>query len=124
MIDDDDDGGDRDSQLAWHGTAHVPNTWGTGLIGGPAVSEGDRMYIALRDASNHTGVVAYPDVSILTGKTWFEWKIPLADFSGVNLVTVRKMFIGVGDRANPAKGGAGSLFIDDIYLTRPAPARE
>jgi len=28
------------------------------------------------------------------------------------------MIIGVGDRANPVKGNVGSLFIDDIYLTK------
>ncbi|MBN1508933.1 MAG: hypothetical protein JW955_18950 [Sedimentisphaerales bacterium] len=124
MIDDDDDGGDRDSQLAWHGTAHVPDTWGTALIGGPAASEVDRMYVALQDASNRVSVVTYPDLDILTGKTWFEWNISLTDFSGVNLAAVRKMFIGVGDRVHPAQGGTGSLFIDDVYLTRPVPVEE
>ena len=126
MINDDDDGGDRDSQLAWHGTAHVPSSWGTGLVGEATVSAKDRLYVALRDASNHTGVVTYPDAEILTSKTWVQWDIPLSDFAntGVNLAAVRKMIIGVGDRANPAQGGAGPLYFDDIYLTRPAPAKE
>jgi len=54
---------------------------------------------------------------------WVQWKIPLSDFAnaGVNLTAVRKMFIGVGDRADPLPGGAGLLFIDDIHLTRPVP---
>jgi hypothetical protein len=29
------------------------------------------------------------------------------------------MYIGVGDRTNPAAGGAGRIYIDDIRLTRP-----
>jgi hypothetical protein len=126
MIDDDDDGGDRDGQMACYGTAHVPSSWGTGLIGEPSVGAADRLYVALRDASNHTGVIAYPDAGILLAKTWVKWDIPLSDFTdaGVNLGAVRKMFIGVGDRANPARGGAGPLYLDDIYLTRPAPAEE
>jgi len=32
---------------------------------------------------------------------------------------IKKMAIGVGDRANPQAGGAGDLYIDDIRLYRP-----
>ena len=28
------------------------------------------------------------------------------------------MYIGAGDRAKPAPGGAGKLYIDDILVTR------
>jgi hypothetical protein len=127
MVGDDDDGGGRDGQIAWHGgTPHVPSTWGTALVGEAGVNAADRLYVALRDASNHTGVVTYPDAGILTSKTWVQWDIPLSDFAGagVNLAAVRKMLIGVGDRANPVRGGTGPLYFDDIYLTRPAPAKE
>jgi hypothetical protein len=126
MIDDDDDGGDRDSQVAWHGTAHVPNTWGTGRVGEAAANTPDRLYVALRDASNHTGIVTYPGPEILMVKTWVQWKIPLSDFTnaGVNLAAVRRMFIGVGDRVKPVQGGTGPLYFDDIYLTRPVPASQ
>ena len=84
------------------------------------------LYVALRDASNRTGVVVYPDTEILKATTWTVWTIPLSDFAnaGVNMAAVKKMFIGVGDRANPVPGGAGSLYFDDIYLTRPLPAGE
>ena len=126
MINDDDDGGDRDSQVAWHGIAHVPSSWGTARVGEATVNAADRLYVALRDASNHTGVVTYPDPEILMAKTWVEWKVPLSDFTnaGVNLAAVRKMFIGVGDRVKPVQGGTGPLYFDDIYLTKPAPAKE
>ena len=126
---DDDNGTDtRESQVAWHSTVggdwQTPSSWGTALVAPAATAGGtDRLYVALRDAANHTGVVVHPDPAIVRAKQWTEWKIPLSDFAGagVNLSTVRKMFIGVGDRANPAAGGSGPLFIDDIYLTRPAP---
>jgi hypothetical protein len=32
---------------------------------------------------------------------------------------MKKMYIGVGDRANPAKGGTGRIYIDDIGLLKP-----
>jgi len=124
IFDDDDDGGDVDTQMAWHlpsGDPHRPVMWGTALLAKPATGGADRLYVALRDASNHTAVVTYPQADILKARQWVEWKIPLGDFAGVNVAAVRKMFIGVGDRANPVAGDAGRLYIDDIYLTRPAP---
>jgi len=125
MIDDDDNGGDRDSQVSWHlssGSPHTPSLWGTAMVV-KATGGADRLYVALRDASNHTGTVVCPQADILAARQWVEWGIPLSDFAaaGVNLSAVRKMSIGVGDRANPVAGGTGPLYIDDIYLTRPAP---
>jgi hypothetical protein len=37
----------------------------------------------------------------------------------VNLASVKKMYIGVGDRNSPKLGGAGMLYIDDIRLYQP-----
>jgi len=128
---DDDDGTDRDSQIAWHSIVgddwQTPRDWGTALVAAPQLAGGaDALYVALRDSANHTAVIVYPSPDVLKANAWVEWKIPLKDFAdaGVNLKAVRKMFIGVGDRANPAKGASGSLYIDDIYLTRPAPPKE
>jgi hypothetical protein len=39
-------------------------------------------------------------------------------FRSVNLGSVKKMIIGVGDRSVPKAGGSGKLYIDDIRLTR------
>jgi len=50
--------------------------------------------------------------------TWTEWKIPTSSFTGVNLGSVKKMFIGVGDRTAPKAGGHGKLFIDDIRVVK------
>jgi hypothetical protein len=129
---DDDDGGDtREAQISWHSISsndwQIPSDWGTALVTPPQTTSGgaDALYVALRDGANHTAVVTYPSPDVLKSNTWVEWKIPLKAFSdaGVNLAAVRKMFIGVGDRAKPVKGGAGSLYIDDIHLTKPVPAQ-
>jgi len=34
----------------------------------------------------------------------------------LNLRAIKKLSIGVGDRANPQRGGSGRLYIDDIQL--------
>ena len=44
---------------------------------------------------------------------------PLSDLSGVNLAAVKKLTIGVGDKANPKAGAAGMLYIDDIQFGKP-----
>jgi hypothetical protein len=38
----------------------------------------------------------------------------------VNFTAVKRLVIGVGDKAKPAPGGAGLLYIDDIGFGRPA----
>jgi len=81
------------------------------------------LYVMLKDASNRTAVVVCPNAKIVTTTKWTEWKVPLADFAGVSLTRVKMMSIGVGDRVSPAAGGVGRLYVDDIGLTKPAPAK-
>jgi hypothetical protein len=82
------------------------------------------LYVAVTDTSNHTAVVVHPDPAVLKAANWVEWKIPLSDLtaSGVKVTAVKRLTIGVGDKDNPTAGGAGLLYIDDIILTKPAPA--
>jgi hypothetical protein len=79
------------------------------------------LYVALQDASNHTASTVHPDPGVLTSTKWTAWKIPLSDFAGVNAARVKKLIIGLGDKDHPAPGGAGRIFIDDIYVVRSAP---
>jgi len=77
------------------------------------------VYVALEDSAGHVAVVTHPDEALLTANTWREWTIPFDDFSGVNLGAVRMIYVGVGDRDNPASGGTGLVFIDDIAFGCP-----
>jgi hypothetical protein len=124
VIDDDDDGGDTmDSQLAWHlpaGDPHRPIYWGTAKLADPQAKP-DKLYVMLQDSANKKAIVTYPDAAVLKSSKWVEWQIPLSDFAGISLTKVRWLYVGVGDRNNPMAGGAGKLFFDDIYLTKPAP---
>jgi hypothetical protein len=125
VIDDDDDGGDMDSQLAWHlptGDPHRPMYWGTAQLADEA-KPGDRLYVMLQDSASKKALVAYPDQAVLKAAKWVEWQIPLSEFAGVSLSKVRWLCLGVGDRDHPAAGGAGKLYFDDIYLTKPVPVQ-
>ena len=79
-----------------------------------------QVYVALRDTSNHTAVVAHPDPNVVLISKWNEWRIPLSEFSdaGVNTARIEALMIGVGDRENPTPDGHGLIFIDDIYVIR------
>jgi len=45
---------------------------------------------------------------------------PLTSLAGVNLAKVKKIAVGLGDRADRA-GGAGRIFVDDIYVRKSTP---
>ena len=77
------------------------------------------LYVVVEDSAGSTATVVHPDPAVVRTTTWIEWTIPLSEFAGVNMARVKKVYIGVGDRANPAAGGSGLLYIDDIRLTKP-----
>jgi hypothetical protein len=77
------------------------------------------LYVALNDASNHTATVMHADAKVINAGHWVQWKIPLSEFVGVNAARIQKITIGVGDRTNPAPGGAGRIYLDDIGVIRP-----
>jgi hypothetical protein len=76
------------------------------------------LYFAVKDASNKTATVLHPDVAVVGTAKWNEWKISLSSLTGVNLAKVKKITIGLGDKADPKAGGAGQIFVDDIRLIK------
>ncbi len=77
------------------------------------------LYVAVEDSAGKSAVVTHSNTAAVTTTTWTLWKIPLSSFTGVNLAKVKKLYIGVGDRANPAAGGTGRIYLDDIRVTKP-----
>jgi len=81
------------------------------------------LYVTIQDAAGKSGTVVHDDPAATLLDSWQPWQIPLSEFTsaGVNMARVKKMFIGVGNAANPTPGGAGLLYIDDIGFGHPAP---
>ncbi len=90
-------------------------------IRGQAGNDPAPFYVAVEDKDGRAGVVTHPDPAIVAATGWTEWSVPLSQFSsaGVNLTAVTKFYIGVGSRSATAAGGAGSLFIDNVYVIKP-----
>jgi hypothetical protein len=115
-------------------TRHNARTLSLCFYGDPNNDAGptERTYVALQDANHRTGVIPY-DASLdhLKDPSWQQWTIALADFDnlGIDTSQIKSMAIGFGNRGEPTipdggtPGGAGLIFIDDIRLYRPEPAR-
>jgi hypothetical protein len=68
-------------------------------------------------------VATHADADAVLATDWQKWHIPLADLQadGVNVASLKKMIICVGDRNAPQPGGTGRVYIDDIRLTKRMP---
>jgi hypothetical protein len=83
----------------------------------------EQMYVGLQDGGGPTSYaqVRYgdsgEDTNDIKKEQWQEWNINLEDFPDVNLASVRKVYIGFGDRDNLwLPGGSGMVYFDDIHL--------
>ncbi len=87
---------------------------------GDADNSAERLYVTLEDGGGQTATVAHEDPDAILGTEWQAWAIGFGEFDGVTLSEVKRMAIGVGNRANPAAGGRGTVYVDDIGFGRPA----
>jgi hypothetical protein len=71
------------------------------------------FFVLLRDNTNNSATVTLPDFDPTT-ESWQQLSLPLGDFAGVDLATIKRIYFGIGDESKP--GGSGKLFIDDIEL--------
>jgi hypothetical protein len=98
-------------------TGNVTGNWTTadiGITAQPASNTPDAFYVALTDSAGHSKTVVPTATNpVCTTATWQAVDIPLSQFTGVTLSSVKSMTIGVGDKTNP-QHGVGQLFIDDI----------
>jgi hypothetical protein len=80
----------------------------------------ETFYVVVQDSAGKSKVVSNPDTAVIATGAWEQWSIPLSQFTsaGVNLGSIKKMMVGVGDRNAPKAGSSGKLYIDDIRLTR------
>ena len=86
---------------------------------GDSANAAETLYVAL----NGNAIVTNDNPNAAQIETWTEWTIDLQAFAdqGVNLANVNTIAIGLGNKKNPAAGGSGTMYFDDIRLYRPAP---
>jgi hypothetical protein len=79
----------------------------------------ETLYLAVEDTAGNVAVVTHPDPDAAVTTQWQAWQIPFSDLAGVDMTRVAVLYIGLGDRDNPAAGGTGLLYIDDIQIGHP-----
>ena len=77
------------------------------------------VYVVVEDSAGNSALVTSADAALVTTTTWTEWKVPMSSLAGVDPTAIAKLYIGVGNRANPQAGGFGRLYIDDIRIVKP-----
>jgi hypothetical protein len=87
-------------------------------VRGRTANNAAALYVVLTDSSNKTATVTYPDLAPTRVPNWTQWKIPLADFTGVNVAKIKKMSIGLGTRGATAGTAKGILYVDDIRVIK------
>ena len=89
-------------------------------VHGAADNDAASLYVAVEDTAGNVAVAMHADADVALTEEWVEWRIPLADLAGADLARVETLYVGLGDRDNPAAGGAGIVYIDDIAFGNPA----
>ena len=97
-------------------TGAVSGAWQGAIINAAVHNSAQKLYVTVEDSAGKKAT-ATNDTAVTTG-AWTEVKIPLSNFAGVNMTKVKKMIVGVGDPASPAADGIGSIFVDDIRVTK------
>jgi hypothetical protein len=91
-----------------------------GFIGNVGLNNPEQLYVALKDGSGTVSVVNHPDpnAAIITG--WQEWNVNLAAFGpSLDFNSIKKVYLGLGDRNTPTAGGSGIVYVDDIRACPP-----
>jgi hypothetical protein len=107
----------------------VSGDWTIAAVGDEDQAEGDntldKLYIALVDNSGNRHDVYAPVITAVGWGSWYEWEILQSEFTsnGVNMASVKKIIVGVGDPDDPMNG-SGTIFIDDIGYGHALPAEE
>jgi hypothetical protein len=85
----------------------------------PGNSQEDILVILL-DAAGREGVYIHPDLDAINIAKWTQWKIPLSFFrgEGVDLRSVKSLYLWIGDRDYPRPGSTGTVYIDDIRVDK------
>jgi len=78
------------------------------------------LYVTIEDSAGNIAAVMHSDENALLATDWQKWHIALADLhaAGVDVASVKKIYIGIGNRDDPSPGGTGWLYVDDIQLTK------
>jgi hypothetical protein len=101
-------------------TGNVSAQWVNQDIG-IATNTAEPLYIGIADSAGNSVTIEHEDPAATQIANWTPWAVDLADFAdqGVNIASVKKLILGVGNPTAPVAGGAGTMYFDDIAVGNP-----
>ncbi len=104
-------------------TGNVTGQWQSASLGldQPQGNGVDTFYIVVEDSSGVKATITNPSPAAVGGSSWRQWTIPLSDLAaaGVKLNSIKKFYLGVGDKTQPSRNTVGALYIDDLAFGHP-----
>ncbi len=104
-------------------TGNATGQWQLAAVGAdqPTGNDLDTLYVTVEDSSGNRKTVPHPSPAAVGASLWTQWPIPLSDLTaaGVNVKSVKKIYIGVGDKAQPSQDAAGLIYVDDLGYGHP-----
>jgi hypothetical protein len=106
----------------------LPSDWTKGgaevlslsFRGVPGDNDPEPLYITVTDSAGQTKKIEHPDPEAALAGDWQEWQIPFSEFNGLNLADIKRIALGLGNPDNAQPGGAGTLYVDEIRVGKPA----
>ncbi|MEA3225529.1 MAG: carbohydrate binding domain-containing protein, partial [Planctomycetota bacterium] len=104
-------------------TGTVSGQWASQDIG-IATNAAEPLYIGVTDSAGNRATITHEDPAATQTDSWSVWSVNLSDLAdqGVNLASVKKLALGVGNPAGTVAGGSGTMYFDDIAVGNPVQA--
>jgi len=74
------------------------------------------LHVTVQDSSGTNKTVSHDNAGAVQQEKWQQWYMDLTEFAGVDLSSVKKIYIGIGNATAPQPGVSGLIYVDDIRL--------
>jgi hypothetical protein len=90
-------------------------------IRGNGDNTAEPFYAAVADSAGTEEIIVHDDSTIIQTETWQAWDTPLSTLSnaGLDLTSVTRLSVGVGNVLAPSSGFNGTVYVDDVRLMLP-----
>jgi hypothetical protein len=90
---------------------------------GASDNSGVQLYLSIEDDTGQITAMIHPDSNAVLDEQWQQWSIPLVDLiaDGIDVTSIRKLLIGIGDLDNPQSEGIGIIYVDNIRVIQLKP---
>ncbi len=104
-------------------TGSVTGAWQSVPVGleQPVGNVPDTLSLTVTDSAGHARTVVHPDPYAVGLASWTAWRIPfeVLTSAGVDVTSVAKLALTIGEPDAAASGATGLILVDDVEIGRP-----